>query len=175
MSEATFENEVAAGKRFEFGKNWRSFINSLTDERIEIAQDSVCRLLDVQTLEGKRFVDVGCGSGLFSLVARRLGATVHSFDFDKNSVASTQILKKKFFPDDDQWTIEQASALDASYLSSLGKFDVVYSWGVLHHTGAMWTALANVTQLMTDEAQLVISIYNDQGWKSKAWTGLKKV
>ena len=174
MSEVTFDQEVQEGNRFEFGKNWRSFIDSLTDERIEVAEESVRSLLHVDTLEGKRFIDVGCGSGLFSLAARRLGATVHSFDYDKNSVASAQILKQTFFPDDDDWRIEQGSALDTEYLSTLGTFDVVYSWGVLHHTGEMWKALENVTKLMGKDAQLVISIYNDQGWKSKAWTGLKK-
>ena len=94
-------------------------------------------MLSVNALEGKSFLDIGSGSGLFSLAARRLGARVHSFDYDPQSVACTRELKRRFYSDDAEWVIEEGSALDTAYLSGLGQFDVVYSWGVLHHTGDM--------------------------------------
>src|SRR5262245_22762835 len=115
--------------RFEFGKNWTSFLSVLNDERIAIAAASLKSTLEVKDLRGKRFVDIGCGSGLFSLAAVRLGATVHSFDYDSQSVACTRELKRRYFPNDANWTIESGSALDKDYLRGLGQFDVVYSWG----------------------------------------------
>src|SRR6185369_14036983 len=130
--------EVNAGERFEFGKNWSRFLALLDERRIKEAEDSLKRMLEVETLEGKSFVDVGSGSGLFSLAARRLGAKVHSLDYDPNSVACTAELKRRYFPNDLSWRVEEGSALDRKYLASLGTFDVVYSWGVLHHTGKMW-------------------------------------
>ena len=123
------DREVASGERFEFGKNWSAFLAVLDDERIAKAEESLREMLEVESLEGKTFLDIGSGSGLFSLAARRLGATVHSFDFDSNSFACTQELRKRYFPNDANWRVEQGSALDADYVASLGKFDIVYSWG----------------------------------------------
>jgi 2-polyprenyl-6-hydroxyphenyl methylase/3-demethylubiquinone-9 3-methyltransferase len=166
---------VKEGKRFEFGANWASFLSVLDDERIEQAKISLKRMLGDIDLAGKTFIDIGSGSGLFSLAARMLGAKVHSFDFDPQSVACTAQLRQQYFAGDPDWVVEEGSALDPGYLSRLGQFDIVYSWGVLHHTGEMWQALGNVVSLLKEGGTLFISIYNDQGRISRGWTAVKKV
>jgi SAM-dependent methyltransferase len=165
--------EISQGKRFEFGANWTHFLNVLSDDRIEQAGESLRKMLGVDHLRGKRFLDAGSGSGLFSLAARKLGAHVHSFDYDPKSVACTRELKRRYFPDDEAWIVEEGSVLDQNYLQRLGNFDVVYSWGVLHHTGAMWQAMRNVESMASEK--LFIAIYNDQGWVSKYWTVVKRI
>ncbi|MBM83184.1 MAG: SAM-dependent methyltransferase [Planctomycetaceae bacterium] len=169
-----FEQDVASGERFEFGKNWSRFLSVLNEERIQAAVKSLQEKLQVEDLQGKCFLDIGSGSGLFSLAARKLGARVHSFDYDPNSVNCARELRRRFFAEDDEWTIEQGSALDREYLESLGKFDIVYSWGVLHHTGSMYEALKNATIPVSEGGRLFISIYNDQGVRSRIWKKLKK-
>ncbi|NOX55555.1 MAG: class I SAM-dependent methyltransferase [Planctomycetes bacterium] len=166
--------EVERGERFQFGANWQRFLNTLNEERIAEAERSLLRLLELESLQGLRFLDIGCGSGLFSLAARRLGATVHSFDYDPQSVACTRELKRRYFPDDSAWTIEEGSVLDREYLQGLGQFDIVYSWGVLHHTGQMAQALENAAIPVADNGRLYIAIYNDQGLMSRFWRRVKK-
>jgi 2-polyprenyl-6-hydroxyphenyl methylase/3-demethylubiquinone-9 3-methyltransferase len=162
--------------RFEFGKNWAAFLSVLNNERIASAEASLKRALRVQDLRGKTFIDIGCGSGLFSLAAVRLGATVRSFDYDPQSVACTAELKRRYFPDNQQWAIDRASVLDQEYIKRLGRFDVVYSWGVLHHTGDMWQALANIVPLVKrPDGKLFIAIYNDLGTSSQRWRAIKKL
>ena len=170
-----FTKEVTKGSRFEFGKNWEQFLLILNEERIKLAEDSLLRLLDLQTLDGKTFLDIGSGSGLFSLAARRLGAVVHSFDFDPQSLACTAELKKRYYQDDSNWHVESGDILNLEYLENLGKFDIVYSWGVLHHTNDMWNALNNASERVADSGTLFISIYNDQGMQSKRWLRIKKL
>ena len=166
--------EVARGERFEFGKNWQRFLAVLSDERIARAEASLRDMLGVQRLDGRSFLDIGSGSGLFSLAARRLGARVHSFDYDPHSVACTRELRRRYFADDAFWSVEEGSVLDATYLSSLGQFDVVYSWGVLHHTGHMWEALDNVHARVSPGGLLFIALYNDMGEESERWRRMKK-
>ncbi len=161
--------------RFEFGKNWRRFLDSLDERRIETAADSLREMLEVDSLEGKTLLDAGSGSGLFSLAARRLGAAVRSFDLDPQSVACAERLKEIHFPGDDRWTVERASLLDADYLRRLGRFDVVYCWGAAHHTGDLWAAVGNLFPTVGDDGLLWIAVYNDQGRASRVWRRIKKL
>lgn len=167
---ASLENEL----RFEFGENWKSFLAHLNESRIVEAENSLKSIFQIQNLEGLTFLDIGSGSGLFSLAAVRLGAKVHSLDFDKNSVACAQYLKDNYYPESEQWTIEAGSVLDGSYIRSLGKYDLVYSWGVLHHTGDMKLALENAGVAVANNGKLAIAIYNDQGYISNAWKNIKR-
>jgi 2-polyprenyl-6-hydroxyphenyl methylase/3-demethylubiquinone-9 3-methyltransferase len=168
------EAEIQAGNRFRFGANWTRFLAVVDEARITEAEKSLREMLGVTNLQGRRFLDIGCGSGLFSLAARRLGAEVHSFDFDLQSVACAQELKRRYFREDSGWRVEEGSVLDSQYVERLGKFDVVYSWGVLHHTGSMWVAIENaINRVANSGGTLFIAIYNDQGWKSHVWWFVK--
>ena len=166
--------EIRTGERFEFGKNWGRFLELLNDERIRKAEESLRDMLEVKDLKGKTFLDIGSGSGLFSLAARRLGASVHSFDFDTDSFECSKELCRRYFDGDSNWKVEQGSALDRSYIETLGKFDYVYSWGVLHHTGQMMTALENASAAVASHGTLFIAIYNDTGSQSARWKWIKK-
>lgn len=168
------EREVTAGRRFGFGRNWASFLKRLNQARIAEAEKNLIEFLGAKSLDGRSFLDVGSGSGLSSLAARRLGARVTSFDYDGQSVACTEELRRRYLPDDPSWTIEQGSVLDTEYLARLGQFEIVYSWGVLHHTGAMWQAMDNLKPIVKAGGLLFIAIYNDCGEVSRSWLERKR-
>lgn len=170
----THEQEIAGGERFAFGDNWARFLQVLDEEGVQQAVDTLKTMLEVENLNGKSFLDIGSGSGLSSLAAKRLGAKVVSFDYDPQSVACTKELRKRYFEQDNDWQIQTGSVLDKYFLNSLGKFDIVYSWGVLHHTGDMWAALANVDTNVADNGKLFVALYNDQGRFSRRWRAIKK-
>jgi len=175
MRTPTAAEDIKRGDRFAFGENWVRFLDTLDANRVESATRSLANMLGEQSLRGRSFVDVGCGSGLSSLAAMNLGAArVHSLDFDPQSVACAQELQRRYFPDDNRWTVEEGSALDLAYLASLGRFDCVYSWGVLHHTGDMWRTISNVCSMVAEGGRLFIAIYADQGGSSDRWRIVKR-
>ncbi len=167
--------EVRQGERFRFGANWARFLKTVDEARIDAAVSSLKEMLRVRDLAGKMFLDVGSGSGLFSLAARRLGAGVLSFDFDPESVACTEELKRRYDAGSEDWQVRQGSVLNREFLDRLGQFDVVYAWGVLHHTGNMWQAMENVAGLVKPGGLLFLAIYNDQGLRSSYWRTVKRL
>lgn len=171
----TFPETPRETKAFAFGKNWARFLASVNERRIDAAVKSLQTLLGVERLDGRRFLDAGSGSGLFSLAAHRLGADVTSFDVDADSVACGAELRRRFAPESSRWEILTGSLTDPVFLKSLGTFDVVYCWGVAHHTGAMWDAIDNLSTRCATNGALVLAIYNDQLYVSRLWRGIKRI
>ena len=119
-------------QRSKFGNNWKQFLKNLNNERINNSSSSLLTMLDVENLKGKSFLDVGSGSGLSSLVAKKAGAKVYSYDYDIDSVECTKELKKRYFEKDKDWQISQGSVLDKQFSSKLELFDLLmeqyYYW-----------------------------------------------
>ncbi len=161
---------------FRFGRNWKNFLKKVNQSSIERACFSLREMLQVDSLEGKSFLDIGSGSGLTSLAARKMGANVISFDYDEESVFCTNKLKEKFYPKDKSWEVIQGSVLDDQFMDNFYDFDYVVSWGVLHHTGNMWKAIENVYHIpKKNNGILYIALYNDQGLISKYWSHVKRL
>jgi len=159
---------------FEFGKNWASFSRQLDEKRIEDAMRSLESLYGHGAVKGKSFLDIGSGSGLFSIAAARLGAVrIVGLDIDPVSVSTSEENAKRWLSGFSiPVSFQKLSALDTDQMNSLGKFDLVYSWGVLHHTGNMALALRNTALGVADRGLLMIAIYNKH-WSSPLWKTIK--
>jgi 2-polyprenyl-3-methyl-5-hydroxy-6-metoxy-1,4-benzoquinol methylase len=158
-------------KKFAFGDNWLDFYKKINSKKIKIAKKDIRDFIGIN-IKNKKFLDIGCGSGLSSLAAVQLGAKVTSFDIDKNSVTSTKNLKKKFKKKD--WNILYGDILNKNFCKKLNKFDIIYCWGVLHHTGDMHKGLKNLIINTKKNSYVFLALYNDEGINSKIWYFIKK-
>jgi len=168
---------MAEEKTFSFGKNWQNFLRRINKERRQDARLSITEFMGLRDLRGKTFLDAGCGSGLFSEAAFNLGADkIMSIDIDPFSVACCEYLHEKA-GGPANWEARQGSVLDLNFLAGLGRFDIVYSWGVLHHTGRMWDAIRNTARLVKEGGLYYIAIYNkvETGRTSEFWLKVKKL
>ena len=164
---------------FAFGRNWQRFVRAGVDQaRIDAAVASLRRLLVTDDLRGRTFLDVGCGSGLFSLAALALGAErIIAFDPDPLSVAAASALRAEVGTPP-HWEITAGSIVDAAFVGTLDPADVVYAWGVLHHTGDLWGAIDRAAALVRPGGLLAIAIYNEVDGilgSSRQWWYLKRL
>jgi SAM-dependent methyltransferase len=162
---------------FSFGRNWQAYVSHhLTAQREQNAINSMAAFLEIQDLKGRIFLDIGCGSGLFSLGALRMGARqIISLDVDMFSVQACEGLKRNA-GNPANWEVLHGSILDDSFLSKLPKADVVYAWGSLHHTGHMWQAIRNAAGLVEKNGLFYFSIYNKVTGRrgSESWLKVKR-
>jgi 2-polyprenyl-3-methyl-5-hydroxy-6-metoxy-1,4-benzoquinol methylase len=162
---------------FSFGRNWSDFVaEHLNPAREQRALDSVRRFLEREDLHGLSFLDIGCGSGLFSLAAWRLGASqIVSIDVDPFSVRCCEQLRQRA-GQPAHWRIEHGSVLDTAFLGRFEPADVVFAWGSLHHTGQMWQAIRNAAALVKPGGLLDLAIYNrvEGRGSSEYWVKKKK-
>jgi len=162
-------------KQFRFGRNWRSFSKSALDEnKINQARRDFFNLLQGANLKDKSFLDIGFGQGLALFFAQEAGANVLGIDIDPDNQEAVMSIKR-FFPALAMPNTEIASILDNSFVEkevNAGGFDIVHSWGVLHHTGTMYKAILNAIKLVKPDGMLIIAIYNTH-WSSPAWKVIK--
>jgi 2-polyprenyl-6-hydroxyphenyl methylase/3-demethylubiquinone-9 3-methyltransferase len=147
--------------RFQFGRNWTGFVRrNLNEQRIETARKHILDFLQREDLKGLDFLDIGSGSGIHSAAAFSAGANrIFSFDYDPNSVSATNLVRNKR-GNPDSWTICRGDILDDNFVGSLGQWSLVYSWGVLHHTGNVWRAIENASKAVALGGQFYIALYS---------------
>jgi SAM-dependent methyltransferase len=182
--------------RYAFGKNWAEFIEkNFSQSVVDDSREHLAQFIRMDSLKGLTFVDIGCGSGLHSLAAYQMDADrIFSFDYDFDSVGTTKKIHE-YAGSPSNWIVEQGSVLDKSYMEKLPKSDIIYSWGVLHHTGDMWTAVRNAAIPMKPGGLFYIALYssdiyvdpppeywlkikrqyNRVGWFGKRWMELEYV
>lgn len=167
-----------AETRYEFGRNWQRYLKrKFNDERLQLAKQAMLGFLERADLSGSTFLDIGSGSGIHSCAAFLAGAArVVSFDYDAESVAATRWMHQRA-GSPPHWSVQQGSVLDASFVETLGRFDVVYAWGVLHHTGDQWAALAQAARCVAPGGRFFLALYDRDMYRSPSpefWLDVKR-
>lgn len=163
--------------RFEFGKNWIGFVQkNFSQDRVDITRKHMLEFMGRDSLDKLTFLDIGCGSGLHSLAAFQAGAVcVHGFDYDSSSVDATRWCLTGRAK---QWTVEQGSVLDDTFMGHLPTYDVVYAWGVLHHTGDVWHAMRNAAERVKPGGVFYVAVYTADilfhGQPHEFWLDIKR-
>lgn len=156
---------------YNFGGNWQKYIRELSCSSrddlqlsLGISRFHLVRFLspddegghsddDRPVLQNLSFIDIGCGSGIHSAAALFSHARhIISFDQQEGSVSSTAALRHQLMENDNSfsdrsWDVYLGDVLIQSDLPEV-LADVVYSWGALHHTRDLWTALENSCRLV---------------------------
>lgn len=168
-------DEKLLNAHFEFGENWKQFLTNIDEKKVQSAMNDISSFLGPGVMKGRTFVDIGCGSGLSSLAAYRLGASkIYSYDIDPVNIRNTEYLKTLFkIPIDFPWTTKVASIVKAESVRGMPKADLIYAWGVLHHTGAMWDALQNTAALVQPDGLLYLMLYRDAKFAG-VWKSIKR-
>lgn len=157
--------------RFAFGANWMDYAKSVTEEDIENASRRLTALIHADALKGKTFIDIGCGSGLHALAALRMGVSgLYAIDYDAISVATATGLLAQRWPDTN-YQVRQGDILDLQPRPE--QADVVYSRGVLHHTGNMNQAIRNAASLVRPKGTLIIALYGKTPY-CETWKRIKR-
>lgn len=160
-----------SSERFGFGKNWSEFVqHNMSQERVEAAKNRLLTALRLPDLKGKTFLDVGCGSGLHSLAAVKAGAErVVSFDYDDKSVSTAKHIKQQY-ADNSKWIIMKGSVLDEDFMRRLEPADIVYAWGVLHHTGNLWQAIRNTRIPLKSDGIMFLALYSYTAYQNSSYS-----
>ncbi|MDD2902157.1 MAG: class I SAM-dependent methyltransferase [Syntrophales bacterium] len=175
--------ERTAAAQFDFGKNWQLFSeHALTPEKVRQARRDFARLLQGIDLKGKSFLDIGFGQGLSLLIATAMDARTVGCDINPTCGEVLEANKRLFFPEVAAAPVPViiGSILADAVLADLrraspegtGLYDLVHSWGVLHHTGNMELALKNAASLVKPGGYLILALYN-RHWTSPLWLGIK--
>ena len=145
-------------EHFSFGQNWSDYSKIVEEHHVISAEEDLVRLMDNGDFTNRKWCDLGCGSGVHAVAAARLGAFVTAVDIDPQSVTTTKRLAKKFGVEERIVSINY-SVFDLPF--DRESFDVVYSWGVLHHTGDMWSAITEASRLVSraEGSQFVVALY----------------
>ena len=123
----------------------------------------VLNFFDLEKLKHQSVLEVGCGIGTDGLRFSRLGTNYVGVDISSKSI---DIAQQRFLIENAKGQFYVRDASKSGVLTDLGKFDIVFSWGVIHHWPSPEDFLPNFYQALNPTGKLILSVYNEYSWKN---------
>lgn len=114
--------------------------------------------------EGKRVLEVGCGIGTDSINFARAGAELTAVDLSGESLAIAR-QRAEVIGVADRINFVRANAEELTSDLPGPAYDLIYSFGVIHHTPRPERALAEMRALAAPGTALKVMVYNRRSWK----------
>lgn len=117
---------------------------------------------DFEAWKGKRVLEIGCGLGTDAVNFARAGADYTGFEL---SAESLKLARKRFEVFGLEGTFYEGNAEQLGEIVPAGKYDLVYSFGVIHHTPHPERVIAAARNYLKPDGELRIMLYAQNSWK----------
>lgn len=134
------------------------------EKRKYFVEPHIPKFAQYERWKGKRVLEIGCGIGTDTISFARAGALVTAVDLSEKSLALAQ-KRAKVFGLSDRIRFHLANAEELSTVVPVQEFDLVYSFGVIHHTPRPRVALTEIKKYLGKESELRLMVYNRFSWK----------
>jgi SAM-dependent methyltransferase len=112
--------------------------------------------------QGKRVLEVGCGIGSDAEEFAKNGAEYVGIDYSDQSI---EVARQRFETLGLEGEFHNIDASNSQEINKLGKFDLVYSYGVIHHFPALDTIVDNVRNVLNPGGEFRFMVYAKNSWK----------
>ncbi len=155
-----WESETA-GVRYGEGEDTEGFYQSIEDARY-LLEPYIPFFAQFEGYGGKRVLEIGMGGGVDFSRFVRYGAMATGVDLTQGGIAHTLRRLNALSHRERTYYLAQADAENLPFKDN--SFDLVYSWGVMHHTPDTERALAEAFRVLRQGARLKVMIYHTPSW-----------
>ena len=127
------------------------------------AEPHILDFADFETWNNKKVLEVGCGMATDGINFARFGADYCGTDL---SVKSLELAKMRFDTYNQKGKFYLGNSEDLSSFVPLETYDLIYSFGVIHHSPYPRKIISEIKNYMNGSSVLKIMLYAKNSWKS---------
>lgn len=134
------------------------------EARKYFVEPHIPQFAEFERWKGKKVLEIGCGIGTDTMNFARKGAQVTAVDLSDESLQVART-RAKVFGLEDRITFIQANAEQLSDFVPVETYDLVYSFGVIHHTPHPENVIQEIRKYMGPKSEFKMMVYNRYSWK----------